>query len=65
MYYMSTETRQSVEEIIAELLRDAAMNLALKADSEARYPWRRHDARIYAERAEAALRAVKHLEGEL
>lgn len=59
---MSTETRRNVEAVIDELHRDAARNIALAERSPKH---RRHDARIYRERAEAALQAVAHLVGEL
>ena len=58
---MSTAVAKTIEETIEELIREAAMNWALKADSEARFPWRQHDARIYAERADAAQEAAKAL----
>jgi hypothetical protein len=62
---MSTETRKSVEELIAELHYSAARNIALAEQSRIETPWRRHDVRIYRERAEADLLAVQHLEKEL
>jgi hypothetical protein len=62
---MSTEVAKTIEEMIDELHREAATAIAQAADSQARFPHRRHDVRIYRERAEAALQAVKHLEGEL
>lgn len=62
---MTQRTRTELESMIDELHREAARELALAADSEARFPWRRHDARIYRERAEVALQSVKHLEQEL
>jgi hypothetical protein len=62
---MTTRTRTELEALIDELHRSAARNIALKNDVEARYPWRRHDARIYSERAQADLAAVRHLMEEL
>jgi hypothetical protein len=62
---MSTETRKSLDEVIDELHRSAARNIALANDSEARYPWRRHDVRIYRERAQMDLLAAAHLMEEL
>jgi hypothetical protein len=58
---MTTATAQTISEMIDELHRDAARNLALAFDSEARFPWRRHDPRIYRERAQVALQAAAHL----
>lgn len=55
-------TQAIIEFIIDGLHRDAAMNIALAERSPQH---RRHDARIYKERAQAALQAVAHLEGEL
>jgi len=58
---MSTKTEAGIQEIIDELHRSAARNIALAEDSAARYPWRRHDVRIYRERAEDDLAAARHL----
>jgi len=62
---MSTETRKSLEDVIAELHREAATALAMVDWTQREKPWRRHDVRIYRERAETALQAVKHLEEAL
>lgn len=58
---MSTATSQTVEGLIDELHRSAARNIALKNQSEIDFPWRKHDARIYGERAEADLAAARLL----
>ena len=57
---MSTAT-EILEQVIDELHMSAARNIALANDSEARFPWRRHDVRIYRERAESDLAAARHL----
>jgi hypothetical protein len=62
---MSTATRTALEAQIDELHEEAANALAWKAHVEAAYPWRRHDSRIYAERAQVALQAARHLMEEL
>ena len=61
---MSTRTRENLEEvIIAGLLEEAAVAIRRTEQSDPRR--RRHDQRIFKERAEAALQAVAHLEGAL
>lgn len=62
---MSQKTRTELEALIDELHREVAMNIALCNDTQHRFPWRRHDARIYRERAEVALQSATHLAAEL
>ncbi len=56
--YMSTKTQTGIQAIIDELHRSAARNIALAVDSEARFPWREHDVRIYKERAQKDIDAA-------
>lgn len=58
---MSTAVSAGVEDIIAELQREAATNIALALRAP---KYRRHDSRIYKERATVALDAAKLLEAE-
>ena len=60
---MTTAARESVEAIIAALLKEAAA--AIRGAEQPEVMRRRHDSRIHRERAAAALLAVKHLEGTL
>ena len=60
---MSTAVRKSLEEVIDELHRDAARNIALAQDP--RYTRTVAGSRICKERAEAALAAARHLMEEL
>ena len=49
---MSTTTRDGLEEVITALHREAATALAWRAEVKSRYPWCRHEERIYKERAD-------------
>lgn len=62
---MSTETRKSLDEVIDELHRSAARNIAMAEWVKAEKPWLRHDERIYKERAQMDLLAAQHLLEEL
>lgn len=62
---MRTETQIELLSMVDELHREAATALGWKAHTEKHFPWRQHDARIYAERAQAALQAAAHLIQEM
>lgn len=62
---MTQRTRTELESLIDELHHEASHALVMAAYIRDEYPWRVHDERIYNERAEECLQAVKHLEVEL
>jgi hypothetical protein len=56
----SNKARENVEEIVSALLNEAAT--ALRWAEQPEVMRRRHDSRVFRERAATALLAVKHLE---
>ncbi|HEX7210260.1 MAG TPA: hypothetical protein VF241_05025 [Propionibacteriaceae bacterium] len=63
---MSTEARESVEDIISALLEEAAVAIRWAQQYEAsKRQGLRNSVPIYKARAEVALQAVKHLEEAL